>query len=101
MNLDLIRWEGVEAPLERALHERLIDEGFEVSSWRDEPGATYAAHSHDRDETLWLMEGRIVFEIGDRRYDLGPGDRLMLPRGTVHAAKAGPAGAAYLIGQMR
>ena len=27
------------------------------------------------------------------------GDRLMLPRGTVHAACAGPAGAAYLIGE--
>ena len=32
-------------------------------------------------------------------YRLGPGDRLMLPRGTMHAATAGADGAAYLIGE--
>ena len=30
---------------------------------------------------------------------LAPGDRLMLPRGTVHTATAGPRGATYLIGE--
>ena len=28
-----------------------------------------------------------------------PGDRLMLPQGTVHTAIAGPQGATYLIGE--
>jgi quercetin dioxygenase-like cupin family protein len=46
-----------------------------------------------------VVRGAIRFEIGGRSHELGPGDRLMLPGGTVHAALAGPDGATYLIGR--
>jgi quercetin dioxygenase-like cupin family protein len=99
MKLELIPWSEEGIPNERVLKLRLADEGFQAFSWRDAPGADYQPHAHDCDETLWVVDGEIVFGIEGREYRLGPGDRLMLPQGTTHTARAGKDGAAYLIGQ--
>jgi quercetin dioxygenase-like cupin family protein len=99
MDLELIPWSEQDRPSERVLKLRLADEGFQVFSWRDAPGADYQPHAHDCDETLWVVDGEIVFGVEGREYRLRPGDRLMLPRGTTHTARAGKDGAAYLIGQ--
>ena len=78
---------------------RLAEEGFDAFVWTDAPGADYAAHHHDHDESLWLVRGGITFGTQGAEHPLGPGDRLMLPRGTVHTARVGPAGATYWIGR--
>ena len=99
MRLERIPW-AADAPVDAAeLQRRLEADGFEVWSWTDGPGASYAPHSHDHDESLWVLEGEITFGVGRREYRLSPGDRLMLPGGTVHTARAGAAGATYLIGE--
>jgi len=42
-------------------------------------------HSHDdRDETFLVIEGHITIQMRDRNVDLGPGDLLVIPRGTEH-----------------
>jgi len=99
MDLELRRWRESATPTEDALRGRLEAEGFEAFAWRDAAGADYRPHAHDHDESLWVVDGEIVFGIDGRDYRLGPGDRLMLPRGTVHTARAGGRGAHYLIGQ--
>jgi quercetin dioxygenase-like cupin family protein len=81
------------------LRRRLSDDGYGVMTWSDPPGRTYAPHEHGHDECLWCVRGSIVFRIAGADYRLDPGDRLMLPRGTVHAAVAGADGATYLIGE--
>jgi quercetin dioxygenase-like cupin family protein len=101
MRLERIPWSDTSAPTEGMLRERLSADGFEAWAWRDAPGATYEAHSHDHDESLWVVEGEITFRAGGAEYRLGPGDRLLLPRGTVHTARAGSGGAHYLIGERR
>jgi quercetin dioxygenase-like cupin family protein len=99
VQLGRIPWSGGGVAEEAVLRARLEQEGFRVFTWRDAPGATYSAHSHDHDESLWVVEGEITFDAAGERLRLGPGDRLMLPRGTVHTARAGPRGATYLIGE--
>jgi quercetin dioxygenase-like cupin family protein len=99
VQLGRILWSGDGAPQEAALRARLEREGFRVFTWRDAPGATYSAHSHDHDESLWVVEGQITFDAAGEQLRLGPGDRLMLPQGTTHTAQAGPRGATYLIGE--
>lgn len=99
MRLQRIPWPGPEAPEESALRGRLEREGFSVFPWRDAPGASYSPHSHDHDESLWVVDGEITFGAGGEELRLAAGDRLMLPRGTLHTARAGPHGASYLIGQ--
>jgi len=101
VKLEVIPWQMAASPVERTLREQLEADGYDVWAWRDAPGADYQPHSHDHDESIWLVDGAITFGVGGRDYRLGPGDRLMLPRGTVHTARAGSAGAAYLIGERR
>ena len=99
MRLERISWPGPGTPDEPTLRDRLAAEGFSAFSWYDGPAADYSAHSHDHDESLWCVRGAITFQIAGTDYPLGPGDRLVLPRGTVHTAEAGRDGATYLIGE--
>jgi quercetin dioxygenase-like cupin family protein len=101
MRLARIAWEESGSPSGEDLRERLAAEGFESFEWADAPGADYSPHAHDHDESLWVIDGDIVFSVAGVDYRLGPGDRLMLPKGTVHTARAGGAGARYLIGERR
>jgi quercetin dioxygenase-like cupin family protein len=99
MDVDVIPWDGARPPTERALRDRLETEGYEVFLWSDGPGAVYTPHAHRHDESIWVVAGEISFGIGGRTFRLGPGDRLLLPRGTVHTAAAGAGGATYLVGE--
>jgi len=101
VKLERIPWTDTAPPTEAALRQRLQADGFETFSWRDPPNADYTAHSHDHDESLWVVDGEITFGAEGMALRLGPGDRLMLPAGTIHTADAGTAGATYLIGQRR
>lgn len=99
MKLERLAWSDHAPPTEHVLRTRLANEGFTAMVWNDPPGRTYAPHRHDHHESLWCMRGSITFHVDGRDYDLAPGDRLMLPRGTVHAATVGWEGATYLIGE--
>jgi quercetin dioxygenase-like cupin family protein len=99
MQLERIPWSGPLPVDAAALRRQLEEDGFAVWSWTDPPGSDYRPHSHDHDECLWVVAGEIIFGAAGREFRLGPGDRLMLPEGTVHTARAGAAGATYLIGE--
>ena len=99
MKLEKIARDPELAVDEGVLRQRLEAEGFSVWAWSDQPGADYRPHSHDHDESLWVVSGEITFGAAGREFRLGPGDRLMLPQGTVHTARAGATGATYLIGE--
>jgi quercetin dioxygenase-like cupin family protein len=99
MKLERIEWKGDASPEEEALRKQLEEEGYSIFCWQDRPGADYQPHSHEHDESLWMIEGQMTFGAAGRQWPLAPGDRLMLPKGTVHTAVAGPRGAKYLIGQ--
>jgi len=99
MRLEVIPWNGGPPPTEDILREQLTDDGFEVFRWRDEVGTEYQPHSHDHDESLWVVEGELTFGAGGREFHLRAGDRLMLPKGTIHTARAGADGVTYLIGE--
>ena len=79
----------------------LAADGFESFLWIDPPDADYSPHAHDHDESLWVIDGEITFGAEGQELRLGPGDRLMLPKGTIHTARAGREGARYLIGERR
>jgi quercetin dioxygenase-like cupin family protein len=99
MQLEHIRSTVPKPPKQDDARRTLEAEGFEVVCWSDPPGRTYAPHAHERDESLWMIAGAMTFEIDGRSYRLEAGDRLMLPRGVMHAAQAHDDGARYLIGE--
>ena len=101
MRHEQIPWKGPDKPTESALAARLAADGYESFLWIDPPDADYSPHAHDHDENLWVIEGEITFGAEGQELRLGPGDRLMLPKGTIHTARAGREGARYLIGERR
>ena len=43
-------------------------------------------HSHrNNEEVVYVLEGRLRYRVDDEQQDLGPGDRMYTPRGSVHA----------------
>ena len=99
MKLERLSWMNAASPTEAEVRSRLGSEGFACFVWTDPPDARYEPHHHDHDESIWVLEGEITFTAGGSALRLGAGDRLMLPRHTVHTALAGPGGATYVIGE--
>ena len=60
--------------------------------WSNGPGDRYAPHEHAYHKVLFCLEGSIAFHVEARDVELGAGDRLDLPPGTVHSATVGPEG---------
>jgi mannose-6-phosphate isomerase-like protein (cupin superfamily) len=59
------------------------------------PDAGPPPHAHHgEEETFFLLEGEMVFAVGDQTYDAHPGSAIYVPRGTAHSYRnvgSGPA----------
>jgi hypothetical protein len=50
------------------------------------PGFSPPLHVHSReDEPMYVIEGRVTFQVGDRRFEAGPGSFVFLPRDVPHS----------------
>jgi mannose-6-phosphate isomerase-like protein (cupin superfamily) len=49
----------------------------------DKGGPSRHLH-HEQDEWFYVLEGEYVIEVGEERYELGPGDSLLGPRKVAH-----------------
>ena len=57
------------------------------------PGAEAPLHVHHReDETFWLLEGEVTFEVGGTTFAASPGDVAFGPRGIPHRYVVGESG---------
>jgi len=83
------------------LMTRLQAEATGCYSWSNGPGDRYGAHSHPYEKVLYCVDGSITFllESEARRLELLPGDRMVLPAGTLHSATVGPAGCTCIEGK--
>jgi mannose-6-phosphate isomerase-like protein (cupin superfamily) len=94
----LTRWEGDDRPTERELRARLAGEGLAPYAWGNPPGDVYPAHRHPFVKVLFCVSGSIRFDLPEEgaSLELGPGDRLDLPPGTLHSALVGGLGVVCL-----
>jgi quercetin dioxygenase-like cupin family protein len=96
------RWERRTQPDEATLRAELEAEGYSVYAWTDGPGARYPAHTHDDDQSHWVLRGAIALTIVGEEYVLQAGDRDWLPAGTIHSARVvGGEPVTYLVGSRR
>ena len=98
--MQVIRWQEQTLPGEQDLRRRMQQEGLSPYSWSNDPGFTYAVHSHSYEKVLYCVRGSIRFVLPDEQdeqghevvVDLAPGDCLILPPRTRHSAFVGPQG---------
>lgn len=61
------------------------------------PGAEAPLHVHHReDETFWVLEGGVTFEVGGTTFEASPGDMAFGPRDIPHRYMVGEAGCRML-----
>ncbi|WP_372789796.1 cupin domain-containing protein [Paraconexibacter sp.] len=61
------------------------------------PGAEAPRHVHHlEDETFWILDGSVTFEVGGTTFEAGPGDLAFGPRDVPHSYKVGPQGCRML-----
>ncbi len=65
------------------------------------PGTGAPVHLHPgEEETIFVIEGRVVVRLGDETFEMGRGDSVHLPRGTAHGFRVtgdGPAQVQFTI----
>jgi len=52
-----------------------------------QPGARFDKHQHEAEQITLVLSGRLVFEVGEQRYTLGPGDVIAIPSNVPHAVQ--------------
>jgi quercetin dioxygenase-like cupin family protein len=68
--------------------KRILEtEGLESELYSDRPGTKYGRHKHDFDDFIVMVQGQMKLWTEKAAYHLKPGDRLDLPKNTVHWAE--------------
>lgn len=87
--MEVWRWDSErDGPLsEEALRGDLERRGYHVARYVYPPGTRFPDHSHGVDKIDAVLSGRFRMTMHGREVVLEAGDRLAVPRGTVHSAE--------------
>ncbi|RIK34021.1 MAG: cupin [Chloroflexi bacterium] len=94
MKLDIARWPQAQPPTENDIQQKIRAENLRGYTWSNGPYDEYSAHTHSFDKVLYVLAGSITWLLPQTNQEIETraGDRIALPRGTVHAAKVGAQG---------
>jgi quercetin dioxygenase-like cupin family protein len=53
-----------------------------------ERGGVVPMHTHPHEQTGYLISGRFLFELGDEKREIGPGDCWLVPSNVPHQVTA-------------
>jgi quercetin dioxygenase-like cupin family protein len=60
------------------------------------PDAVVPGHQHEAEQLGMVIEGSVLFTIGDERRELGPGGTWLIPSNVPHQVTTGPHGATVI-----
>ena len=67
-------------------------QGYEIFLQQGEEGTGPPPHSHEWDETFFVIKGNVEISYGDQTVDAKPGTLVHLPAGTIHGFHFGAGG---------
>jgi quercetin dioxygenase-like cupin family protein len=70
--------------------------GYEITLQEGEQGAGPPPHSHDWDESFYVLRGEVEISCEGKTAMLKAGSLVHVPRGTVHGYRFGPGGGGML-----
>jgi len=71
-------------------------QGYEITLQEGDEGAGPPPHSHDWDESFYVLRGEVEINCAGKVATLGPGSLVHVPRGTVHGYRFGTGGGGML-----
>ncbi len=93
---EIISSTNSEFLIDAAILELLPAQGA-IELQHDAAGKVHHFHTHPVDEILLIISGALKFEWDGGARIVRPGDRILLPAGTVHQSEALEDGAIYAI----
>ncbi len=78
----------VDHPMEMLARRRVIGQQAMISHVTLEKGCFVPSHSHENEQFVCLLEGKMLFRLGSSRRELilSPGEVLHLPSNLAHEA---------------
>jgi len=67
-------------------------QGYEIFLQQGDYGTGPPPHSHDWDESFYIVKGNVDISYGDRTITAMPGTFVHLPAGTIHSFRFGAGG---------
>jgi quercetin dioxygenase-like cupin family protein len=94
MELRVLKWQEPQPPTESNIQAKIRAENLRGYTWSNGPLDEYSAHTHAYDKILYVLSGSIIWILlqTNEQIETRAGDRIALPRGTVHAARVGAQG---------
>ncbi len=83
--------------LEEVVRELLPKKTGFVEVQYDVKDQEHPSHTHPTDEILHILEGSLTFTVEKETAICSAGDRIYLPKETLHGSKAGAFGCTYVI----
>ena len=74
-------------------------EGYDLREAQIEPNAHRAAHAHEFDARLLVLEGSLTLVVGANRRTYRAGDSCSVPAGTMHEEHTEADGVRFLLGR--
>ena len=74
-------------------------EGYELREGAIEPNVHRAAHVHEFDARLFVLNGSVTLVFGTGQCTYGPGDSCNVPAGTMHEEHTEADGVRFLAGR--
>lgn len=71
-------------------------QGYEITLQEGEQGAGPPPHSHEWDESFYVLRGTVEVVCGGKAATIEPGSLVHVPRGVVHAYRFGTGGGGML-----
>jgi quercetin dioxygenase-like cupin family protein len=87
MVIDVVHIAKSKKPTLEELTAILEAEGLEWELYSDKPGTKYGRHKHDFDDFIVIVQGQMKLGTEYGEWIMKPGDRIDLPRNTVHWAE--------------
>ncbi len=82
----LYNWDSLDREIVRKGVERAGfrgDDVLMVMNWL-EPGMDLNPHSHPFEQVVYIVQGRVIFHVGDESIEAGPGSLIRIPPDVVH-----------------
>jgi quercetin dioxygenase-like cupin family protein len=80
---------------EAKIVKNMKKEGFDSIFISDNPGFVYKKHQHSETKLLVCLEGSMIVEVDNKKYNFEPGDKSIIPGNTLHSAIVGDKGCTF------
>lgn len=85
--IDVVHISKSKKPTLEDLVATLKKEGLESELYSDKPGTKYGRHKHDFDDFIVIVQGQMKLATDRGQFLMKPGDKIDLPKNTLHWAE--------------